>query len=352
MVRSVRSAVLKFALASVLAVAACGDPEAFHAGEHGSHGGETGSGGGIIVGSGGSGATGSGSGGAISASGGATSSTGGRMGTGGASVSSGGTTASGGRVGTGGASSGGAPASGGTTATGGRGGTGGVSSGGAPVSSGGTTASGGRVGTGGAASGGATASGGRVGTGGAMATGVLFTDNFESGAGKWTASTPGDWSVVSDGSMVYKQSATSNQWRGAAASMPAVANVVVESRVKILSFNGTSSTYLAAVCARVTDANNRYCLGLRSDGKISIRKTVAGTGNNGAAVNVTNGVTLNTWYLAKLQVVGSAITGTLSLNGAQVGVATDTDASITSGGIELGTTNAVAEFDDVKVSAP
>jgi hypothetical protein len=125
---------------------------------------------------------------------------------------------------------------------------------------------------------------------------------------------------------------------------------VVEAKVKILTLATGSTRYFVGVCGRVRDANNRYCLALRSDGKIAIRKVLNGSETSGAAVNVLDGITLNTWYTARLQIVGSALIGMLYLNGAQVAVATDTDASIAAGGIMLGTQNGTAEFDDVVVT--
>ena len=73
-------------------------------------------------------------------------------------------------------------------------------------------------------------------------------------------------------------------------------------------------------------------------------------GSNSSIGSGAKGVTvaLNTWYTVKFSVVGSTLT--LFVDGTQVLSVTDT--AITSGGIAVGTVNASAEFDDVKVTAP
>src|SRR5262249_53422335 len=60
----------------------------------------------------------------------------------------------------------------------------------------------GGAGTGGRAGGGG-AGGGGAGGGGAGGGGVLFFDDFESGASRWTPSVPTDWAIGTDGSSVY-----------------------------------------------------------------------------------------------------------------------------------------------------
>ena len=68
----------------------------------------------------------------------------------------------------------------------------------------------------------------------------LFTDDFEGGiANGWTTS-GGSWSVVTDGSQVYKQSATSNDARARAGS-PSWTDYAVQARVKPLAFPGSNN---------------------------------------------------------------------------------------------------------------
>jgi hypothetical protein len=246
--------------------------------------------------------------------------------------------------------------SGGVTGTGGVRGTGGspvTGTGGSPVTgTGGATGKGGAVGTGGTTgTGGIVATGGATGAGGA--SGTIFSDNFESGAGKWITSGPGTATVASDGSSVYDLSCLMSKVFLAAAGDVSWTNVVVQARVKVLSFNGSSSSYYAGLCARVQDANNYYCVTLRSDSKVAIRGDIGGSSNS-IGSSVSYGVATGTWYTVQLAIVGSTITA--SINGTPVlpktGDPAITDSSLASGGIALIVDNADAEFDDVSVSVP
>ena len=199
--------------------------------------------------------------------------------------------------------------------------------------------------------GGAVATGGATGTGGA--SGTIFSDNFESGTGKWITSGPGTAAIATDGSSVYDLSCLMSKVFLAAAGDVSWTNVIVQARIKILSFNGSSSSYYAGLCARVQDANNYYCVTLRSDAKVAIRGDIAGSSNSIGSSN-SYGVATGTWYTVQLEIVGSTITA--SINGTPVlpksGDPAITDASLASGGIALIVDNAEAEFDDVTVSVP
>jgi len=263
----------------------------------------------------------------------------GQGGTGGAAPGSGGATPTG---------SGGAPGTGGTPVTG----TGGAIGRGGATGTGGATGAGGRIATGGApGSGGTISTGGTTGTGGA--SGTIFSDNFESGTGKWISSGPGTAAIATDGSSVYDLSCLMSKVFLAAAGDVSWTNVIVQARIKIVSFNGSSSSYYAGLCARVQDANNYYCVTLRSDAKVAIRGDIAGSSNSIGSSN-SYGVATGTWYTVQLEIVGSTITA--SINGTAVlpksGDPAITDASLASGGIALIVDNSEAEFDDVSVMTP
>jgi hypothetical protein len=300
-----------FAAATALILTACVGPDAYHRGLDegpGGAGGATGDGG---------------AGGDLAGSGGA----------GGGNP----TTGAGGRGGAGGA--GGSP----TTGAGGRGGSGGA--GGTAGGAGGTAGGGGRGGSGGGA--GAGGSGGGAGAGGSPGT-LLFSDDFEMGASHWVASTTGDWSVVTDGTMVYEQATLSNDFRIAAAGDVSWTDQVVEARVKVLSFGGSSSSYVAGVCGRVHDLMNFYCAVIRSnDGKVAIR---ARLNNSGTTLGTpgTAGAVAGTWYTLRLEIIGTTLNAYLD----GVLKTTVSDSTIASGGVGLGTQNASAEFDDVRVTKP
>src|SRR5690606_19313636 len=77
---------------------------------------------------------------------------------------------------------------------------------------------------------------------------VLLSEDFESGTDGWQTNAGGSWSLVSDGSSVYAQSNTDNALRMASAGATGWTDVVVEVRVKVLAFSGTSTSFLAGLC--------------------------------------------------------------------------------------------------------
>jgi hypothetical protein len=231
------------------------------------------------------------------------------------------------------------------------GGVGGVSTGGASGvggAAGGGTGGGSTGGAAGSATGGTGGTtGGAGGTGGGIGTSAFF-DDFESGtADQWVAVPADGWSIAADGSNVYKQSTLDSVWRVSAAGDIGWTDQVVEAKVKVLGFQGSSSAYLAAVYARFKDLNNHYYVSIDSYLAIQIRKKSAG--NN---ISITSGAptpaVLNTWYTIKLEVIGYSLKA--YVDGTPVLVATDAD--IASGGVAVGTSNASAEFDDVRVTLP
>jgi hypothetical protein len=268
---------------------------------------------------------GSGQGGSGLGSGGAVGSGGTGVGTGGGMTGSGGATGKGGTTGAGGS----------VVATGGATGTGGAK--------GGTTGAGGSVV--------ATGAGGATSTGGAG--GPLFSDGFENGISSWFTNGLGTETTATDGSTVYEINCPMSKVCLAANGNVSWTDVIVTAKVKIISFAGSSSSYYAAVCARVADADDWYCVTLRSDGNVAIRGDIAGSsGSIGSSASY--GVVTGTWYTVQLEVVGSTITA--SINGTPVlpkaGSSAITDSSVTHGGVGLAVDNGVAEFDDVTVTTP
>jgi hypothetical protein len=228
--------------------------------------------------------------------------------------------------------------------------------GGAPQSGAGgaSPAAGGAPGMGGRGSGGAGAGG--AGTGGAAGTSgtLLFSDDFESGAGKWetdSKSAPGDWTVVMDGSQVYKQGTLSNTWRAAAAGDINWTDQVVQARVKVLAFGDQSTSYLTGICARFHDEMNYYCAALRYDGKLVIRARL----NNNATTLASSSaavIAAGNWYTVKLEAIGTTLNAYVSDGTASPTKITATDSTVASGGVALGGQNTTVEYDDVTVTAP
>ena len=171
---------------------------------------------------------------------------------------------------------------------------------------------------------------------------TLFSDDFNDGnASGWTTS-GGTWSVVTDGTGVYRQSGTSGDAR-ARAGQSSWTNYSVTARVKPTAVNGTNR--FAAVLARTQSATSYYYVALRSSNTVELKKLVNGTATTLASAPIT--FTLNTWYTLRLEVTGTTLRSTV--NGGTALQATDTQYA--AGGIGVATFNATANFDDVIVDS-
>jgi len=347
----VRGSVASVVFLGLLAAFACAEQE--EAGADGSGPGAGGAGGGGLAGKGGGAGTfpiaGASSGGTTGGSGGSA----GSAGRGGASGSAGkgGTTSS-----SGGTSTAGSTGSGGSGQTppplgclSGEGGAGGSpAEGGAAGAAGSDDAAGAAgIGTGGDGSAGAGGDG-SAGAGG----GLLFFDDFEDGLADGWEPAQGSWSIGTDGSFVYQQALVQNRLQFSMVSGSCWADQAVEARIKVTDFAGQSNSYVAALFARALGPETHYMLVLGSDGKLALRKRVNSTSNSAASLGTAfqpePKISENVWYTLRLEVVGTSLTAYLD----GTPRITATDASIASGGVAVGTLNAAAVFDDVRVSAP
>ncbi len=216
------------------------------------------------------------------------------------------------------------------------------------VSGSGGTADGGSAGAAGTSDGCPGAAG--AGIGAAQGT-VLFFDDFEEGAASNWIRSPnnvGDWSIVCDDSLVYRQNTQTDDFRVSVAGSVDWTDQVVEARVKVLSFATGSPSYLVGVYGRFKDLDNHYYVALRYDGRIGIRMKLNGSNTTLDGTAVDAGITTDTWYVVKLEIIGSTLNA--YIDGALL--ATATESSIPSGGVAVGATNSTAEFDDVRVTAP
>jgi len=177
---------------------------------------------------------------------------------------------------------------------------------------------------------------------GTSAQQTLFTDDFEDGNANGWSKSGGTWAVVSDGSLVYRQSGTSADAKARAGST-SLTNYSVQARVKPLSFNG--SNRFAALTARVQSSTNYYYLALSNSNQLLLRKLVGGSSTTLASKSLT--VTTGTWYTLRIDVVGAQLWG--YVNGALE--LTATDSQFSSGNIGAATFNASAEFDDFAVTS-
>ncbi|OXM13545.1 glycoside hydrolase [Paenibacillus herberti] len=171
---------------------------------------------------------------------------------------------------------------------------------------------------------------------------TLMTDNFEDGdAQGWTAGS-GSWSVVADGTNVYKQSANTANEAVATRGDAAWTNYDMLADVNLKS---TSNTAATGILGRYKDNNNYYYLRLNSgESKLQLLKKVNGTFT--LLANLPQTVSLNTTYKLRLSMNGSTIKG--YLNGEEkISV---TDVSLTAGKAGIRTYSQVATIDGVRVA--
>ena len=171
---------------------------------------------------------------------------------------------------------------------------------------------------------------------------TLFSDNFEDGnANGWTKS-GGSWSVVTDGSLVYRQSGTGSDARARAGST-SMTNYAVQARVKPLAFNGTNR--FVALLARAQSMTSYYMLALSNNNQLQLRKLAGGSPTILASTSFT--VTTGTWYTLRIEASGATLRG--FVNGALL--LTATDGQFSSGNVGGATFFSSGEFDDFLVTS-
>jgi RHS repeat-associated protein len=182
-----------------------------------------------------------------------------------------------------------------------------------------------------------------------------FCDNFETGNGSGWNVKQGpvqNFSVVSDGSKVYRQTDASAgvEYVSQAQAGMAWMDSTVEANLKPVSFSSPSATVtLWGRYDATWNADCGYFVGLRGDGKAVLGKRVAGVETPlGSPVAVSGGISTGTWYDVKLDIQGTSLKA--YVNGAQL--LTQTDSSCTSGSVGVGSVGASFEADDVRVTAP
>jgi pectate lyase len=169
---------------------------------------------------------------------------------------------------------------------------------------------------------------------------TLFSTDFSAGADGWTRS-GGSWSVVTDGSAVFRQSGTGSDARALAGST-SWGNYAVEARVKPTAFNGSARH--TGVIARAQSTSSYYYLALTNTGQVQLGRR--GSGGHTALASASATVSLDTWYQLRLEASGTTLRGFL---GGQL-VATATDSAYATGRVGLATYYASASFDDVVVT--
>ena len=171
---------------------------------------------------------------------------------------------------------------------------------------------------------------------------TLFSDDFEDGnSSGWTTS-GGTWSVVADGSLVFRQAGTSADALARAGSSSWTAYTVT-AQVKPTAFGG--SDRFVALLARAQSNTSYYFLALRADNTLVLGKRVSGTLTTLASASQT--VTTGTTYALSLTVSGSALTGSVT-GGPTLNAS---DGQFASGQIGFATRFAAGEIDNVLVTS-
>jgi len=170
---------------------------------------------------------------------------------------------------------------------------------------------------------------------------TLFSDDFEDGnSAGWTTS-GGTWSVVSDGSLVFRQAGTGADALARAAST-SMTDYTVTAQVKPIAFG--ASDRQVALLARVQSNTSYYFLALRADNTLVLGRRQSGTLTTLASAPLT--VTTGATYTLSLTVAGSSLTG--SANGGSALSATNT--ALATGQIGFATRFASGEIDNVLVT--
>ena len=167
---------------------------------------------------------------------------------------------------------------------------------------------------------------------------TLFTDDFQDGNSNGWSKSSGTWVVVTDGSLVFRQTGTSADSRAAA---DAWTNYSVQARVKPIAFNG-ANRYVGLI-ARATNSNHFYYLALTNGNQLVLARRDGDTSTTLVSRSFT--VTAGTFYTLRLVAQGSSLTA--FVNGTQQ-LATN-DNTYTAGAIGVAAFFASVSFDDVVV---
>jgi hypothetical protein len=170
----------------------------------------------------------------------------------------------------------------------------------------------------------------------------LFSDDFQDGNADGWARSSGTWSIVTDGSLAYRQSGTSADSNSRAGS-PAWTNISVQARVKPTAFNGADQ--YAGVMTRVVNSNHYYFFALQNGNRLLLGKRAGSSPITLATKAFT--FSTGTFQTLRLDANGSSLSGyvngTLQL--------TASDSEFTAGIIGGATFFASATFDDFLVTS-
>jgi pectate lyase len=174
----------------------------------------------------------------------------------------------------------------------------------------------------------------------AASAATLFSDDFQDGNASGWSTNGGSWSVVTDGTLAWRQGGTSADARALAGT--GWTDQAVQARVKPTAFNGTGRH--VGVTARAQNTSNYYVLGLTNSGSLLLAKRVGGAFTTLASAPASG--TAGTFHTVRLEAFGTTLRG--FVDGAQLISVVDT--TFTTGRVGLATFFASATFDDILVT--
>ncbi|MBN1889590.1 MAG: hypothetical protein JW850_16460 [Thermoflexales bacterium] len=178
-----------------------------------------------------------------------------------------------------------------------------------------------------------------------------FTDDFESGADKWTPLENTSVGIAADGANhVY----TMTNYPGSTARS-IVSNTEafgwtdykITARVQLVT--GTASDTAVVLLGRFQDARNYYFMTVRANGQVQIRRYYNGSSSGRTLGSASDLITVGTWYTAEFELYGNTLRALI--DGTPVITATDTsDEAFSAGTVGLSVIRAQGLFDDVVVT--
>jgi hypothetical protein len=160
-----------------------------------------------------------------------------------------------------------------------------------------------------------------------------------------------DWSVfLGDTGWVYSEgSLDTSEWHLSYADSNAVADQIVEAKMRVVEFYDIAPSFVAALFARYDPSTDSgYFVALRGDGSVIIRKRLQGKSASWAA-GVDAGVVPGRWYTVRLEVLGSSVNA--FLDGQLVYSVLDS-APLAKGTAALGSYGATLEVDSIFLAQP
>ncbi|MFZ6031212.1 MAG: InlB B-repeat-containing protein [Chloroflexota bacterium] len=180
---------------------------------------------------------------------------------------------------------------------------------------------------------------------------VLFTDDFESGAGNWVPQANTAANIAFDGSQVYSitnsggSTARSTLTEGTVPGTTSWTDYSLQARVNITA----TGSYYGMFMARYLDSRNYYFMTMRGDGRIQIRRYYNGSSSGRTLGEFNGAITPGTWFTATFELKGNNLRALI--NGTPLITVTDTSTeAFYTGTVALGVDRATARFDDVLVT--